>query len=98
MVVSMNPSLLHRAIRSNLFSDMEDPSPFVIKVYQKHRIGQDKVVATLTDTTGGILGRLKDGGTKLKCLLECDADAVVAFKCLKRILARIPPMDPISRG
>ena len=82
----------------NLFSDMEDPSPFVVKVFQKHHVEQDKVVATLTDTTGGVLGKLKDGGTRLKCLLECDADAVVAFKCLKRILTRIPPMGPISRG
>ena len=77
---------------------MEDPSPFVVKVYQKHHVGEDEVVATLTDTIGGVLGRLKDGGTKSKCLLECDTDAVVAFKCLKRILARIPLMGPISRG
>ena len=65
---------------------MEDPSPLVVKVYQKHRVGKDEVVATLTDTIGGVLGRLKDGGTKLKCLLECDTDAVVGFQCLKRIL------------
>ena len=77
---------------------MEDPFPFVVKVYQKLHVGKDKVVATLTDTIGGVLGRLKDRGTKLKCLLECDPDAVVAFKCLKRILTRIPPMGPISRG
>ena len=57
---------------------MEDPSPFVVKVYQNHYVGQDMVVGTLTDTIGGVLGRLKDGGMKLKCLLECDADAIVA--------------------
>ena len=77
---------------------MEDPSPFVVKVFQKHHVEQDKVVATLTDTTGGVLGKLKDGGTRLKCILECGADAVVAFKCLKRISTRMPPMGPISRG
>ena len=76
---------------------MEDPSPFVVKVYQKHHVGQDKVVATLTDAIGGVLGRLKDGGTSLRCLLGCDADAIAAFKFLKRILKRIPPMGSISR-
>ena len=81
----------------NLFSDMKDPSPFVVKVYQKLHVGQDKVVATLTDAIGGVLGRLKDGGTMLRCLLEYDANAVAAFKCLKRILTRILPMGPISR-
>ena len=82
----------------NLFSDMEDPFPFVVKVYQKRDVGKDNVVATLIDTVGGALGRLKDGGMKLKYLLECDTDAVVAFKCSKRILTRIPPMGPIPRG
>ena len=75
---------------------MEDSFPFVVEVYQKLYAGKDEVVGTLTDTVGGVLGRLKDGGTKLKCLLECDPDAVVASKCLKRILTRIPPMGPIS--
>ena len=45
-------------------SDVEDPFPFVVKVYQEHIARKSKVVATLSDTIGGIIGRLKDGGTK----------------------------------
>ena len=51
------------ARKLNIISDGDDRSVLVIKIYQKHRIGDDKVVGSLSDTIGGVLGRLKDGGT-----------------------------------
>ena len=51
------------ARKLNIISDGDDRSDFVVKVYRKHRIGDDKVVGSLSDIIGGVLGRLKDGGT-----------------------------------
>ena len=63
---------------------MEDPStPFVVKVYQNHLVGKDEVVATLTDTIGGVLGRLKDGGTSYSASRSVVADAIAANKVLE---------------
>ncbi|KAG6373795.1 hypothetical protein JVT61DRAFT_5940 [Boletus reticuloceps] len=41
--------------------DAGDQSVLLVNVCQKHRIGDDKVIGVLTDTIGGILGKLKDG-------------------------------------
>ena len=51
------------ARKLNIISDGDDRSVLIVKIYQKHRIGDDKVVGSLSDTVGGVLGRLKDGGT-----------------------------------
>lgn len=50
----------------NLVSDVDDRSVVVVKVYQKHRIGEDEMVGSFTDTISKIFGSLKDGGTELK--------------------------------
>lgn len=46
------------------FSDGNDGSVLLAKVYQKPQIGQNKLVGLLADTIGGILGRLKNGGAE----------------------------------
>jgi len=46
----------------NIISDGDDCSVLVVKIYQKHRIGDNKAVGSLSDTVGGVLGRLKVGG------------------------------------
>ncbi|KAF8132077.1 hypothetical protein EV363DRAFT_1583662 [Boletus edulis] len=50
--------------------DGDDRSVILVKVYQKHRIGKDKMVGSLIDTIGGALGKLKDG--VLECTLGKD--------------------------
>ncbi|KAF8549383.1 hypothetical protein OG21DRAFT_1500452 [Imleria badia] len=40
--------------------DGDDSSLLLINVYQKHRFGDDEVVGNLTDTIGGVLGKLND--------------------------------------
>ena len=62
---------------------MEDPTAFVVKVHRNHRFGKDEVVATLTDTIGGVLGRLKDGGTSYSASRSVVADAIAANKVLE---------------
>jgi len=52
------------ARKLNIISDGDDHSVLLVKVFQKHRIGDDKVAGSLSDTIEGVLGRLKDGGTK----------------------------------
>jgi len=51
-----------------IVSDGDDLSVFLVNVYQKHRIGKDKLVGSLTDTIGGVLVKLKNGGTKIFCM------------------------------
>ena len=58
--MSTNPLLSSQELKP--FSDAEDAFPFVVKVYQKHRARKNKVVAMFSDTIGGIIVRLKDGG------------------------------------
>ena len=48
----------------NIISDVDDHSILLVKVYQKHHIGKDGLVGSITDTIGGVLEKLKDGGTK----------------------------------
>ena len=69
-------------------SDLDDHSDFVVKVYWKHRFGKDKLVASLTDTIGGVLGKLKNGGTKLKFLATRCTDIVVMIKVLEENIGK----------
>ena len=48
----------------NVISDGGDLSILVVKVFQKHRFGDDKVAGGLSHTIGEILGKLKDGSMK----------------------------------
>ncbi|KAG6382047.1 hypothetical protein JVT61DRAFT_683 [Boletus reticuloceps] len=67
--------------------DGDNRSVILVKVYQKHRIGKDKLVGSLTDTIGGALGKLKDGGTKVFCM-SCSTDASPAIKVLESTLGK----------
>ncbi|KAH0834198.1 hypothetical protein J3R83DRAFT_11510 [Lanmaoa asiatica] len=52
-----------------LYFDGNDLSILLAKVYQKRRMRPDKLVGSLNDTIGGVLGRLKNGGTKTLCMI-----------------------------
>ena len=79
-----------------LLSDLDDRSDFVVKVYRKHRFGKDTLVASLTDTIGGVLDKLKDGGTKLNFFATCCTDTVAMIKVFEENLGKdtIDGSDP----
>ena len=68
-------------------SQQNDLSILVIKVYQKHRIGKDKLVGSLADTISEVLRKLKDGGKKTICV-TCSIDAISTIKALEETLGR----------
>jgi hypothetical protein len=48
----------------NSLSDGDDHSELVVKVFRKHRIGKNKLVGSLSDTIGTVLGKCTaDNGT-----------------------------------
>ena len=51
----------------NIVSDGENHSILVVKAYQKHTLSKDEPIATLTNTIGEVLRKLKDGGTNRTC-------------------------------
>ncbi|KAG9310836.1 hypothetical protein JVU11DRAFT_8689 [Chiua virens] len=51
----------HTSWNETLYFDGNDDSVLIAKIYRKQRIGQDKLVASLKDTIGGVLGRVKNG-------------------------------------
>ena len=69
----------------NIVSDVDDRSVLLVNVYQKHCAKKDSLVGRLTDTIGGVLGKLKDGGTKILCII-CFTDASSAIKGLEDTL------------
>lgn len=68
-------------------SDADDRSILLVKVYQKHHIGKDQLVGSLTDTIGGVLGKSNEGGTKM-CYMTCSADASSAIKVREATLGK----------
>ncbi|KAG9309439.1 hypothetical protein JVU11DRAFT_10408 [Chiua virens] len=42
------------------YFDGDDRSVVLVVIYQKHRVGSDKLVGSFSDTIGGVLGPLKD--------------------------------------
>jgi len=66
------------AKKLNIISDGNDRSVLLVKVYRQHRIGKGELVGSLTDTIGGILTKLKDGGTRVLCMTwSTDANSAV---------------------
>ena len=57
------------ARKLNIASDGNDRSVLLIKVYRRHLTKKDELVGSLTDTIDGILGKLKDGGTRVLCMI-----------------------------
>lgn len=78
---------LRYARELNIVSDGDDCSIFLMKVYRKRRIGKDKLVGSLTDTFGGVLGKLKDSGRKIICV-TCSTEVTSYIKVLEETLAR----------
>jgi hypothetical protein len=69
-----------RGLNVNIVSDVDDRSPLLVNVYQKHHFKKDALVGRLTDTIGGVLGKLTDGGTQKLCITSstdelCDQSA-----------------------
>ena len=73
----------------NVVSDGDDRSVLLVQVHQKHRFGKNELVASFCDTIGGVLGRLKDGGT-MTLQLACSADAIGMVKVLEVIIGPDP--------
>ena len=69
----------------NVVSDGDDRSVLLVQVHQKHHFGKNELVGSFSDTIGGILGRLKDGGT-IALKLACSADAIAMVKVLEAII------------
>jgi hypothetical protein len=52
----------------NIVSDADDRSVLLVNVYHKYCFESGELVGSLTDTIGGVLGKSKDGGTKILCI------------------------------
>lgn len=60
--------------------DGDDRSDLLVKVYQKHHFGKDKEVGRITDTIGGVLGRLEDHNMIPPKCSECYFDSSSGVK------------------
>ena len=60
----MGPRSFDYTRELNIISDADD-SVVLVNVYQKHHFKEDALVGRLTDTIDGVLGKMKDGGTKI---------------------------------
>ena len=69
----------------NFVSDADDCSDLVVIVYQKHRFEKGEPVGRLIDTIGGVLGKSKDGGTNILCIIW-STDTNSAIKVLEDTL------------
>ena len=66
----------------NIVSDANDHSTLLVNVYRKRSFKRNALVGRLTDTIGGVLGKLKDGGTKILCI-TCPTDPNSLIKVLE---------------
>jgi hypothetical protein len=88
--VGTSPFPYARELNVNIVSDADDRSVLLVNVYQKHHLKKDALVGRLTDTIGGVLGNLKDGGTQILCT-TCSTDASYAIKVLEDTLRKNTP-------
>ena len=73
----MGPRSFDYTRELNIISDADD-SVVLVNVYQKHHFKEDDLVGRLTDTVDGLLGKMKDGGTKILCITySTDASAAI---------------------
>ena len=62
----------------NIVSDADDRSVVLVNVYQRRRVKKDVLVGWFADTIGGVLGKLKNGGTTILCITwSTDASSVI---------------------
>ena len=69
----------------NIVSDANDHSTLLVNVYRKRSFKRNALLGRLTDTIGGVLGKLKDGGTKILCI-TCSTDPNSSIKVLEDAL------------
>ena len=81
----------------NVVSDGDDRSVLLVQIRQKHRVGKNELVGSFADTIGGILGRLKDGGT-ITLELARSADAIATVKVLEATIGPDPSDEPDLPG
>ena len=74
-----------RELNIDIVSDADDRSVLLVNVYQKHHFKKDALVGRLTDTIGVVLGKLKDGGTRILCM-RCSTDASSGITVLEDTL------------
>lgn len=78
------------AVDLNIISDGDDRSILVVKVYQKNSIGKDKLIGSLTETIGGVLQKLKDGGTVM-IYVASFIDTICTIKVFEATLGKNTP-------
>ena len=83
--------------KTNVVSDGDDRSVLLVQVHQKHRFGKNELVGCFSDTIGGILGRLKDGGT-ITLEIACSADAIAMVEVLETTIGPDPSDEPDLSG
>ena len=93
----MGPRPLFYTRELSFVSDADDRSVLLVNVYQKHRVKKDALVGRLIDTIGGVLGKLKDGGTMISCI-TCSTDASSAIKVLEDTLRKDTPDGADASG
>lgn len=97
----MGTYALFHASGLNLPSDVDDHTVFLATVYEKNRIPfkPDDVVGSLMNTIGGILGKSKNGGTKIFCTtMTCSTHVISAIKVLEVPLRRDASDTPNPSG
>ena len=93
--MSTRPSVGDKEL--NVVRDGEDRSVLLVQVHRKHQFGKNELVGSFSDTIGGILGRLKDGGT-ITLQLACFADAIAIVKVLEATIGPDPSDEPDLLG
>ena len=77
LFVSTRPLCYAGTFKNNGISNVDDNSDLVVKVYQKHRIGMDKLV--IDGRIAQVSGKLQDGGressTRHVLLMQCHPSA-----------------------
>lgn len=89
--MSINPLVSDKGL--NVVNDGDDHSVLLIQVHKKHQFGKNELVGCSSGIIGGMLGRLKDGGTVM-LELTCFADMIAMVKMLKATISLDPSDGP----
>ena len=73
----------------NIVSNGDDHSVLLLHVHQKHCFGKKESIGYFSDTIGGMLGRLKDGGVMVLKLTH-STDMIAMVKVLKATISANP--------
>lgn len=81
----------------NIVSNGDDHSVLLVHVHQKHCFGKTESIGCFSDTIGGMLGRLKDGGVMVLELTH-SADMIAMVKVLKATISLNSSNEPDLSG